>query len=1138
MILVFRGGQNFWPDEGRLGAARDAAQALLARHWKLAGADLFAHADHVLFRLVGLPVALVEAWRGSFSPPWEAAYLALFSAGAIPLIWSIARRMGSGEDEALWAAFLAAAANSLFFDCRHLFPYDPSLFFMLLALFLGAGRRPALVSLGVGALVAFGFLTYNGYWLMGASVFAIHVAFGGSGLRAAAGRSAYAAAGFFLVAGLVVGAGIAFSPTLLVDYRSFSGSVRQGNFFLGYRVVLGYLWSSERLLVLVWLAAFVRFVASPPAGASARARAWLAGLLIVVGGLVFFSDVVPMFMVYGRLVRQAVPYLCLGAGGGMAALLRTGRERWSWLPAVAAASVAALAAWNFSGPFRIVYPDQFLRSAQAIMKRDSAKEFSFYKLLFAGSLWGQKLDVGTGNYGVLLRRPNPEQFRPYQYEGFSLAQRRDINSHDVSMRLMKVALSPGDGDVDWGNYPGPVGIETNLAPQYWGESDPLIENGTTGAGDVVLITYDDPNHVSFGHDHWGSGLTQSAPVPIDYAKRHKILILDGALLPPAESPIYKARPDLQALRGQLIVVLDGQPVFIDHTKFFDPDVTRTTLGTNFIGASSVGPEFTGKVAALFQVSVASITRNTPVFAASRIAAHRSQEWKGAVGPLRIRFAAPKTAIAQPIVSLSGGGMKVVVFVTRQGDGLLRAGIDRDGAGSVISGPIPQAFGSGNVLEVCLGSLLPAPPAGIYSAFPRLLPMRGEAYIRLNGVTAVLTGMPFGEVDPAKVAFGVNSVGSSACIENYEGNLLAISEIGPGDLPMMGSRLVSLVENPDPHWKGFTGSLAVSLELPSGARGKREPLVATGTKGADDLLYVEYLDDTRVRFGYEHAPYPPVVSGAVAVPADRRLQLLLSMGSLFPPKDAPIYDEETDLDSLRTFYHVGVNGAPVLHGYAEFAPSDPSGAEVGANPTGNSLVADRFGGFISGVARAPDRAVFSDGHIPAGLGRPGWGGYPGALRLGLRLGAGAKGATEPLLTTGLRGVGDVLFLEYLGNGMARVGQDHWGSPLLLSRPFALGDSPVHTAEVSLGSLYPAAGEPGAAAAGTLPARTIVVFDGRKVLDAPQASHPSRPEYIMAGVNLIGATTAPPFLSGAVLSVAAAPLVSLGGPAEEGLPGPAK
>jgi hypothetical protein len=134
--------------------------------------------------------------------------------------------------------------------------------------------------------------------------------------------------------------------------------------------------------------------------------------------------------------------------------------------------------------------------------------------------------------------------------------------------------------------------------------------------------------------------------------------------------------------------------------------------------------------------------------------------------------------------------------------------------------------------------------------------------------------------------------------------------------------------------------------------------------------------------------------------------------------------------------------------------------------------------------------------------------------------GLPGEGQPIVTTGLRGVGDVIFLQCEANGKARMGQDHWGSQPLLSEPFYLDTSVAHKVEVSFGGLYPpqdSAFYLNRPTLAGLRGKTIILLDGRPVLNAEEISHPSTPSRITVGANLIGGTTANALFSGSVRDV---------------------
>ena len=242
--LACLGGQKYWPDENRYDLSKIAAHSIREGHWRPAADALFGQSIHTLFPDFGLIPAFLEEWAGPH-PAAVASYFGLFSVGAIFLIWAVARRSGAGETEALWAAYLAACANSLFYYSRQFFPYDISLCAMLAGIWWGLGAWSPRNSLRVGAIAGIGFFTYNGYWLLGACVLILHSLLGGGGWRSVLPRAARAGAGLALVILGVAGLNRALGFNL-VGEDSQLGTIAQGDFPFGRRVIAGYLWYRRR----------------------------------------------------------------------------------------------------------------------------------------------------------------------------------------------------------------------------------------------------------------------------------------------------------------------------------------------------------------------------------------------------------------------------------------------------------------------------------------------------------------------------------------------------------------------------------------------------------------------------------------------------------------------------------------------------------------------------------------------------------------------------------------------------------------------------------------------------------------------------------------------------------------------------
>jgi len=136
-----------------------------------------------------------------------------------------------------------------------------------------------------------------------------------------------------------------------------------------------------------------------------------------------------------------------------------------------------------------------------------------------------------------------------------------------------------------------------------------------------------------------------------------------------------------------------------------------------------------------------------------------------------------------------------------------------------------------------------------------------------------------------------------------------------------------------------------------------------------------------------------------------------------------------------------------------------------------------------------------------------------------------GLAEPLVTAGVTGRGDFLFVRYVDSHRIAFGVDHWGGGASISPPIEVDYGRPHEVVALLGSLVP----PPAGAADGLPPefrrwrnQALVLLDGQVVFHWMQPWWPARPSEIRFGVNLIGGTAAEGSFSGEVLKLDAAPL----------------
>jgi hypothetical protein len=435
VALVIAGGERYWPDEGRYDRSREAVEAL--RHGdENALRRALAHPDHFLFGILGLVPAAVEQFTGP-DDRIPAFFFALFSVASIALVYDLMRKLGESELAAFVAAlFFAASATQLYY-ARHLLPYDAAMAIGLGA--LGVAARPAATlkdSVLCGILSAATFSAYNGYFLLAGSALAIHTLWAPS-WRDAAKRLGISAGAFALPFAAIAAVDARVHGGFLRGWAAFSSTVIQGSFVEGWRLPFAYLWHAEHLMTALLAAAFAFAVARLARGDRSKALVFgVAGILLIYGGLVVGSVALRKFVVYGRQVRQLVPFACVLSAVAVQRLAASGSPRRLLARAAVAATVVQ-AAWNFRTPLTQVFPSEFRRMADAVPNPGGAPRL----LLYAEHIYPRPAPAPPHGV-VLLARPHPLQFLPYQYEGYTPEERVALRAIDIRMRLVEGARVP------------------------------------------------------------------------------------------------------------------------------------------------------------------------------------------------------------------------------------------------------------------------------------------------------------------------------------------------------------------------------------------------------------------------------------------------------------------------------------------------------------------------------------------------------------------------------------------------------------------------------------------------------------------------------------------------------------------------
>lgn len=436
MILVRNGGQYYWPDEVGYEQVQDIVEAIARGDTNVVVTTLDS-AGALLFKIVALVPATIEFFRGddSYVP---GLFFAVFSVANIWLIGRIARALGAGELEALLASALLALSASFLYFARHLLPYDMAMTLALTATYAGL-RSDSYIrgSFLCGVLAGCTFFTYHGYVTMAAAAQVVNVCAARS-WREAIWRALFSASGLSFVIGLTIGVDALLGGRLLQTLPAYAGAVTQGDFDEGWRLPFEYLWHAEHGLLALWLGSLAFCLASmrqsltpAPSGVEGkRVRIWLIGLAFVFITLAVSSSVLHVFVVYGRLARQLVPFFCLIAAYALDRIWASPNGRVRAIAGAAVALVAVQAAVNFARPLTQTYPDNLERQF-------GPSHTSSLIWLNVEHIFPEPRRVALPDrYTVVFSAPHPLEYLPYQYEGYTLAQRRRLRETDIRMRLL------------------------------------------------------------------------------------------------------------------------------------------------------------------------------------------------------------------------------------------------------------------------------------------------------------------------------------------------------------------------------------------------------------------------------------------------------------------------------------------------------------------------------------------------------------------------------------------------------------------------------------------------------------------------------------------------------------------------------
>lgn len=479
-----------------------------------------------------------------------------------------------------------------------------------------------------------------------------------------------------------------------------------------------------------------------------------------------------------------------------------------------------------------------------------------------------------------------------------------------ALPLQKIAVADqADGSMSGREF-GRVTMQVTFPEGTVGRREPLVVSGS--GQDVLYVWYSGEKEIRIGFHHVGTGGPVSDPLPIVPGREYELELNLGCFYPPLDHPAYANWPEnrMRLLQQQLVVYLDGQQVLNGTAQFYPTDPRDIQFGQN-AGPYVATGRFTGALGLVRHQGLA-MPMTVP--------------GTGGIGPLRltVRFPPFRHPRVEPLVSTGRSEAGDLLYVAYLAPGQIRFGHASWGTGAVETPIVACEPDQPQTLELEMPSFAPGreqPPAG------RLL-------LRYNGALLLADDRPVHSPDSAEVFLGFNGSDSAAATMDFSGKIESVEKIANLSLPT-------------DKFQRTPGPARLMVRFPAGAMGRSEPLLVTGRTGEADIVYIQYVDESHVRLGYDHWGRGGPVSEPVPVDYAAIQTVEIQLGSLFPTGNEAAWTNmpAAARTTLSDTVLVRLNGLTILDHQDQAYPAQPTEIMAGLNQVGASTCDSAFTGRI-------------------------------------------------------------------------------------------------------------------------------------------------------------------------------------------------
>lgn len=469
-----------------------------------------------------------------------------------------------------------------------------------------------------------------------------------------------------------------------------------------------------------------------------------------------------------------------------------------------------------------------------------------------------------------------------------------------------------------GEEQGALRLVLDLPKAAAGTVEPLFQTGRTAdQRDWLLIEYLDGNRARVGFFHAGLGLLQGGEFPIPADRRVTVETRCGSLLPPFAHPFFASwsRDDYATFRRDLQVKVNGAEVLRAMLDCYESAPQDLLIGRLGWPSGGILERFSGSVAQAARLPLERVEAVAPVLT------------QRAPIELTLFFPLDKQSGTEPLFFTGRGEQSDLLYGVYESGNRVSFGLDHYGNGGPRSESVEFDPLQPHVLTVWMGSLAGGasaapPPAGMPDWDKRLVVLfDGRPVLNLEQI--------FYAAPPESAVVGYNLAHSSVAIQRFSGRIISSRTGDFATLPILKQ-------------EGEYGPVDMAVVFPTHVMGVADPLVVTGDTGAGDMLYVRYVDNGRVVFGFDHWGIGGMTSQPVPIDYGRPHRLELTMGSLYAGGGS---------GALRTLVRIRLDGKTVMEGQSPCHPSAAAKIRLGKNPIGGSTCGPVFNGKIISVSRA-------------------------------------------------------------------------------------------------------------------------------------------------------------------------------------------